>query len=140
MKTHLEHVYQVGQCGNQNFDDIAYGFLIGGSDGFVIEGRGFDFQGQLTDRGWFWNSVFFQLQFSFSEMQGGIDLLVIAFMGNYEIDAPNGGIINSTQRLLSDAVALGKLNSNYKIGSTRSSSYKLFDVVRDFAKERFFYF
>lgn len=51
MKTHLEHVSQVGSCRAENLDDIGYGFLLGGIGGFVVEGRGFDFQGQLTNEG-----------------------------------------------------------------------------------------
>lgn len=51
MKTHQEHVSQVGSCREENLDDIGYGFLLGGTGGFVVEGRGFDFQGQLTNEG-----------------------------------------------------------------------------------------
>lgn len=33
-------------CNPKNHADIAYGFMIGGDDFFVLEGRGYDYQGE----------------------------------------------------------------------------------------------
>ncbi|KPP63842.1 hypothetical protein Z043_117865 [Scleropages formosus] len=92
--TQLRHIQKL-HMQDRGFDDIGYNFLIG-RDGTVYEGRGWGVVGAHA-KGHNHNSV------------------GIAFMGNFNDEAPSSAALSSTQQLLLSGVVLGQLHHNYTL-------------------------
>ncbi|XP_062275521.1 peptidoglycan recognition protein 5 [Scomber scombrus] len=97
---------------DRGFDDIGYNFLVG-ADGTVYEGRGWGVVGAHT-KGY------------------NHDSLGIAFMGNFNNDAPSKEAISSVKQLLQSGVFQGFLQSKFDLfghkdlGNTECPGKKLY--------------
>lgn len=83
-----------------NLKDIPYNFLVG-ADGFVYEGRGFRFQGDLPEN---------NLASSFEKIG-----IIVAFIGTFNDRQPNQRQIATFNDFLENSSRRDYLKSNYKI-------------------------
>uniref|UniRef100_A0A3Q4APF9 Uncharacterized protein n=1 Tax=Mola mola TaxID=94237 RepID=A0A3Q4APF9_MOLML len=83
----------------RNFDDIGYNFLIG-ADGTVYEGRGWDVSGAHAKG-------------------NNHDSLGVAFMGNFNIDAPSMEAVSAVKLLLQSGVSQGLLHPDFVLKGHR---------------------
>ncbi|KAL4647374.1 peptidoglycan-recognition protein SC2-like [Arapaima gigas] len=90
----LRHIQKL-HMQDRGFDDIGYNFLIG-HDGTVYEGRGWGVIGAHA-KGHNHNSV------------------GIAFMGNFNDEAPSSAALSSIQQLLQCGVVLGHVHPTYTL-------------------------
>lgn len=101
---------------DRHFDDIGYNFLVGQS-GMLFEGRGWGVVGAHTKG-------------------HNQDSIGIAFMGNFNYDAPTSAALSSVKRLLQDGVCQGCLSSSYAIfghrdlASTECPGDKLYPEIQ----------
>nr|XP_017100554.2 peptidoglycan-recognition protein SD [Drosophila bipectinata] len=104
------------QMSKQMFSDIGYHYLIGGN-GKVYEGR------STNQRG----------AFAGSNNEGSLG---IAFIGNFEEQAPNQEALEVAQKLLEQAVKQGQLLENYKLvghrqlSATKSPGEALYSLIK----------
>lgn len=127
-------------CNPKNHADIAYGFMIGGDDFIVLEGRGYDYQGEWEagKRVAFYNQLMINSLMIISYV-GVMEekSLIIAFIDDFGEIRPRlttfkRMLIESTKRFLDDSVALGKLTENFTISTTSLPGQFLYKALRDF--------
>lgn len=63
--------------------------------------------------------------------------LRIALIGDFTRTSPNENVVNSTMKLIADALALGKVSDNFRISTDRASSHQLYETVKDWYSDRF---
>ncbi|XP_016992701.2 peptidoglycan-recognition protein SD [Drosophila takahashii] len=104
------------QMSRQKFSDIAYHYLIGGN-GKAYEGRSANQKGA----------------FAAPNNDGSLG---IAFIGNFEEQAPSQEALEAAQKLLEHAVKEGQLVENYKllghrqVSATRSPGEALYNLIQ----------
>lgn len=101
---------------SRGWDDIGYNFLIGG-DGSIYVGRGWTHQGAHT-KGYNRKSI------------------CIAFIGNFENNAPPENMLSATRSLIAEGVRLQKLSDNYllyghrQLVATQSPGRALYEKIK----------
>lgn len=88
------------QLAYSNLKDIPYNFLVG-DDGFMYEGRGYRFQGDLPEN---------NLASSFEKIG-----IIVAFIGTFDDRQPSQRQIATFNEFLANSVQRDYLKKNYKI-------------------------